>query len=299
MVETHPVVTGATELVQVPEAIEEGDYVSAAESVASVAPIPGAKGVGVLKTLLRGGRRANPCSFVAGTLVATENGLVPIEQIRIGERVWARNVTTGETALKPVTALPGGEKRAIWRVAIADANGAIETFSTTNNHPWWIFAQGNIGRWVTTDELASDMLVVARKSDGPYGGAVVRDVRETDHTDVNYNLTVSDFKTYFVGKHQLLVHNCQDTVGRTGTPNNAIGNNRHSVIGGREYTGHALDRMQETGMTPTVVENTISAGTRTAGNRIGTTKHFTDEVMVVTDDATGRVITTDPLRGQR
>ena len=45
------------------------------------------------------------CCFVAGTLVETEFGLRPIEEIELGDKVLARNPETGETALKSVTDL--------------------------------------------------------------------------------------------------------------------------------------------------------------------------------------------------
>ncbi len=90
------------------------------------------------------------------------------------------------------------------------------------------------------------------------------------------------------------------TVGRRGESHTAAGNNQATEIGGREFSGHALDRMQEAGMTPSVVEDTIANGTATAGTgaRAGTTKFETGQAMAVTDDATGRVITTDPLEGR-
>ena len=40
--------------------------------------------------------------FVAGTLVLTEDGLIPIEEVEEGMLVWASDPETGETALKPV-----------------------------------------------------------------------------------------------------------------------------------------------------------------------------------------------------
>ena len=43
----------------------------------------------------------NVC-FVAGTLVSTEEGQIPIEDIEPGMLVWATDPITGETALKPV-----------------------------------------------------------------------------------------------------------------------------------------------------------------------------------------------------
>ena len=50
---------------------------------------------------------SSPCDgtatcFVAGTLIATENGSLPIEQITAGMLVYATDPDTGETALKPV-----------------------------------------------------------------------------------------------------------------------------------------------------------------------------------------------------
>ena len=40
--------------------------------------------------------------FVEGTLVLTEDGLVPIEDIEVGDYVWAENPDTGDITLKEV-----------------------------------------------------------------------------------------------------------------------------------------------------------------------------------------------------
>ncbi|WP_235658984.1 hypothetical protein [Mycobacteroides abscessus] len=47
------------------------------------------------------------------------------------------------------------------------------------------------------------------------------------------------------------------------------GTNAPATIGGRYFTGHALDQMQGRGITPTVVENTISSVKPIAGNKPG------------------------------
>ncbi|MCT4708744.1 DUF4258 domain-containing protein [Enterobacteriaceae bacterium H11S18] len=49
--------------------------------------------------------------------------------------------------------------------------------------------------------------------------------------------------------------------------------NQPGTISNREYSGHALDRMQDRGITPSVVENTIKNGKSTP-SRGGTTVHF-------------------------
>ena len=70
------------------------------------------------------------------------------------------------------------------------------------------------------------------------------------------------------------------------------GTNSPDTIGGRDYTGHALDRMQERGYTPSVVENAIGSGVPSPGNTPGTTKFYdsTNNVSVIVNN-TGGVIT--------
>ena len=61
------------------------------------------------------------------------------------------------------------------------------------------------------------------------------------------------------------------------------------------FTGHSLDQMQDRGLTPSVVENTIDNGARTpgVGARAGTTSIDDTEnrIRAVLDDEDGRVIT--------
>ena len=67
--------------------------------------------------------------------------------------------------------------------------------------------------------------------------------------------------------------------------------NSSSIIGGREYTGHALDSMQSRGIMPSAVEDAIQTGTkRLEGNAI-TYLSTHNKLRVVTDAQTGRVIT--------
>lgn len=74
--------------------------------------------------------------------------------------------------------------------------------------------------------------------------------------------------------------------------------NKPTRIGGRAYSGHAIDGMQEIGVTPTVVEEVIAAGTRSAGNSPGTTKCVTQGIAVIIDNNSGRVVTVFPTRSK-
>jgi RHS repeat-associated protein len=72
-------------------------------------------------------------------------------------------------------------------------------------------------------------------------------------------------------------------VGRLGSPLEVTpGTNAPTTIGGRAYTGHALDRMQGRGLTPSVVEDTIATGGKTPG-RGGATVHTTEQARVITN----------------
>lgn len=88
-------------------------------------------------------------------------------------------------------------------------------------------------------------------------------------------------------------------VGRAGqqnsfpNPNAPKPRNSPETINGRTYSGHAIDRMQERGYTPSVVESALKNGTPSPGNRPNTTV-FTDtvnKVRVVMNSETGNVVT--------
>lgn len=67
--------------------------------------------------------------------------------------------------------------------------------------------------------------------------------------------------------------------------------NSPTKIDGRDYSGHALDRMQDRGITPTVVDNTIKTGTKTTKGSENIFYDQVNDVTVVTDSNTGRVVT--------
>jgi hypothetical protein len=75
--------------------------------------------------------------------------------------------------------------------------------------------------------------------------------------------------------------------------NVAPGTNEGTTIGGRWYTGHALDQMQGRGLMPSVIEDTIKTGTASPGNTAGTTVYMTGQARVVVNSA-GDVVTAMP-----
>jgi RHS repeat-associated protein len=80
-------------------------------------------------------------------------------------------------------------------------------------------------------------------------------------------------------------------VGRSGAPIEIEpGTNSPGAVNGREFSGHAFDRMQGRGITPTMVEETIQNGSATAG-RGGTTIYRSQGRAVIVSQS-GKVVTT-------
>ncbi|WP_292534456.1 RHS repeat-associated core domain-containing protein, partial [Mesorhizobium sp.] len=71
-----------------------------------------------------------------------------------------------------------------------------------------------------------------------------------------------------------------------GKPRNAPGE-----VNGRQYSGHAFDQLQNRGLTPSVVEDTIKTGTRAVKGNVTVYTSRANDVSVVVDTSTGRVVT--------
>lgn len=141
--------------------------------------------------------------FVEGTLILTENGLVPIEDIEIGDYVWAENPKTGEIELKEV--LDTFEKQVDTIVTIT-VDG--ETIETTEAH---VFYVENVG-WLPASMLKQgDILHLEDGRTIP-----IESIETTTYNYyVNvYNFEVEDFHTYYVSDISVLVHNqgCKKTI---------------------------------------------------------------------------------------
>jgi hypothetical protein len=75
--------------------------------------------------------------------------------------------------------------------------------------------------------------------------------------------------------------------------------NEPTSIGGRDYSGHALDRMQGRGVPPSAVEDAIQNGTPSPGRTPGTTVHTGSNGVTVVTGNGGRVVAVeDPVEGR-
>jgi uncharacterized protein YkvS len=136
--------------------------------------------------------------FAAGTLILTDQGLMPIESIKIGDTVAARDDETGETQYRKVTALFENEESAVVDLTLVDDLGIREKIVVTKEHPFMT----NNG-WKTVVELSTEDVIQS------YDGRILRMLSRVDNGQHarTYNFEVEAAHTYFVGVSGAWVHN--------------------------------------------------------------------------------------------
>jgi hypothetical protein len=134
--------------------------------------------------------------FTGDTLVATEDGQKRIDEIKVGDKVWAYDIFTGETALKEVTTFYVHEVDEI--LHLHTSCGDIDT---TTNHPFYVLEKG----WVAAGDLYEGDEV--HLIDGTTAIVTGAEIEKLEDKILVYNLEVADFDTFFVGEKAVLVHN--------------------------------------------------------------------------------------------
>ncbi len=133
--------------------------------------------------------------FVAGTPVRTVRGPVPIESIRIGDRVLSQDPETGEIAFKLVAATTLRPTTAMLEISAGDTH-----VRSTLGHPFWVEGHG----WRMAKSLK-----VGDSLHGLNGPVQVTAVQPAPDAEA-YNLVVVDFNTYFVSDAAILAHDNAD-----------------------------------------------------------------------------------------
>lgn len=178
-------------------AIQTGTWEGAFQGLVSGAIDGAASGfmMGAITGAISGALNPKFC-FVAGTLVLTEQGLKAIEEIKVGDKVASTNSNTGEKSFKEVLDIFVNKHKKLIDIKIGD-----EIITTTPDHPFYV----NNLEWKvaselkTTDTLQNDLDEIIEISD-----LFVHD----NETEIDtYNFEVEEFHTYYVGNHQILIHN--------------------------------------------------------------------------------------------
>jgi hypothetical protein len=129
--------------------------------------------------------------FAAGTPVRTQSGLVPIEQVKIGDRVLSQHPDTGELTYKVVADTTERPPSPMLRVSIGEI-----VVQTTLGHPFWVNRAG----W----RMAKRMSVGDRLHAAPTASTI--EAIDPLAARPAHNLVVEDFHTYFITDSNLLVH---------------------------------------------------------------------------------------------
>ena len=134
--------------------------------------------------------------FLAGTKVLTENGLMNIEDIKLGDKVYSLNTDTNVKELKEVTRLIRSRTTETYELTVGDS-----VIKTTPRHEFYIVDKG----WIRAYELeVGDVLVSTTKGD-----MKITKIEHKYHDEEipTYNLTVEDNHNYLITEDRLLVHN--------------------------------------------------------------------------------------------
>jgi RHS repeat-associated protein len=82
------------------------------------------------------------CCFVAGTQVLTESGYKNIEDIKLGEKLWAKNTDTGEQDWKQITKIFNEPDRGIYEIKLNGQGGFEQKIEATDDHPFYVVDKG-------------------------------------------------------------------------------------------------------------------------------------------------------------
>ncbi|WP_026506600.1 polymorphic toxin-type HINT domain-containing protein [Butyrivibrio sp. MC2013] len=194
---------------------------------------------GAITGFITGGMTSKHC-FVAGTLVATIDGMVPIEDISPGDLVLSEDPKTGDVTYQMVWEIYENDTNDLIHLTISkdskDGKKAeTEEIVTTPAHPFYVKDTG----FVTAEKLEVGTTLVDNE-----GNEIHLQNKRWQHLRDAvpvYNFAVDNYHTYFVGSTNVLVHNfCAseeefNTWLNKGEANNSV---YHGMEGGNAtYTG--------------------------------------------------------------
>lgn len=137
-------------------------------------------------------------SFTGDTLVHTDTGLVPIRDIKIGDKVHSFSEWDDDESLQAVDDIITNTKE-YQLVLLTLASG--EVIESTDQHPFYILGRG----WVEAEDLQTGQPLYR----GDLGTISIAQIERENRVETVYNLSVVKNNTYFIGLDKVLVHNCR------------------------------------------------------------------------------------------
>ena len=196
---------------------------------------------------------------------------MPIEEIAVGDYVWATDPETGVTELKQVTQLFRNETNELIHVTV---NG--EEITCTPNHPFYSPVKG----WTSACKLRAGDVLVALNGEYVVVEQIQHELLECPET--TYNFEVGDFHTYYVGYEPILVHNknCYELI---------RDNDMRAVINSREKEKpHAHIFKKKTNIGRIFKNGDMDTSLKQSDEGMGFVKKHYDEIMKLIGDYYGR-----------
>lgn len=157
--------------------------------------------------------------FVAGTLVLTKYGMEAIENIKIGDYVFSKNLETGEMGFKRV------KETFIYKVNQLIYLYCKDTLiKTTLEHLFWIQGEG----WSFAEEI-KEKESLTNIAEFPVYVQKIKNVISEQEILV-YNLHIEDFFTYYITELNILVHNSSKKNDIYKTPTKGSGKEKSTDI---------------------------------------------------------------------
>ena len=193
----------------------------------------------------------------------TEDGHKKIEDIEVGDKVWAYNEETGESAWKPVVQVFRNESELRTTLYIRAEDSTVDEVISTPGHKYYL-PDNNINRrpgeklehasyiglgkkWVSACGLKEGDRVLLAAADSltgkPKYGIVTGVKTEQCESFTTYNFEVEDFHTYYVGKNSVCVHNAGCGIETGGAKEYSIHESRSAAF--RAAKRHAGISMSE------------------------------------------------------
>lgn len=142
---------------------------------------------------------AEPVCFGAGTLVVTKDGPRPIEDVGVGDLVWARDEQTENEGWKRVLQVFVTPSRSVLELAFETQEKTTQVLRVTAEHPLWSLDDE---MW---EEAAN--LGLGERVDALQGPLALVGVVTVAEPETVYNFEVADAHSYFVREAGVWAHN--------------------------------------------------------------------------------------------
>ena len=167
----------------------------------------------------------SPFSFPASVQVWTEDGFVAVEDIAVGDRVYAWDAEAGERVLSSVADTFGRTSTDMVEIGYRNDRGETGSFRVTPEHPFATLDGALDGGWAEAGGLMPGQVIF--DVDGGEGATVVS-VRHEKTKEPVYNFEVAGTHSYFVGDDGLLTHNARKASNKLKPDQGATGD--HTVF---------------------------------------------------------------------